>query len=133
MARVSASSPPPSEDEGVARLQAQHPQAPGRQFHQPQADILLRGGGAAAALAREFQHGAGGGQIQDAGIDQRVIDDMIGLAYSMQRQQGHQAGIAGTGADQPDAAGGEIRQSDARQGIGAGMRAGIGIGRGTGG
>ena len=66
--------------------------------------------GPAAALAGGDQLGALGGKPQHAGIDQRVVHDVVGHLQRMQRQHGEQARIAGAGARQPDLAGREVGQ-----------------------
>ena len=56
------------------------------------------------AFARVFEPHAGAREFQNAGIDQRVVDDAVGLAQGMQTVQGQQARIARTSPHQPNSA-----------------------------
>ncbi len=93
------------EDEGIAALEAQHPPAFAGEVDEAQRDVALPGRRLAAALAGIFQPGARTRQVEDAPVDQGVVDDVLGLPQAMQHQDRQQARVAGTGSGKPDAAG----------------------------
>src|SRR5215472_4973804 len=93
--------PPTAEYEGIAALQAQHPPALASELDQPERDVALLRRRLAAALARIFQLDAGPCEIEDAAIDQRVIDDHLGLAQAVERKDREQAGIARPSPGEP--------------------------------
>ncbi len=79
------------EDERIAALQPQHALAVARQIDQPQRDVALFGRGFAAAFAGIDRLGAGLRPVQDRGLDQRVIDDHIGLPQRIETHAGSAA------------------------------------------
>ena len=96
--------PAASEDERVAALQPQDPLARLRQFDEPERDIDLLCRRLSAALARVDPRAFRSGQIQDAPVDQRVVDHHIGPAQGVDCMQGQQPRIARARAHQPDPA-----------------------------
>ena len=96
-----------AEDEGVAALQSQHAQSAARKIDEQCADVFLGDGGLAASLAGEVQPRALARQGQNAGIDQRVVNDHVGLNQARQCIESQQPGISGPRAHQPDFAGRE--------------------------
>ena len=104
-----------AEHERIAALEAQHaPPAPARRSirrwlirscAEPLRPARLpTGSKAAAALA----------SARIAGVDQGVVQDHVGALERVGGVQREQVGIARPGADQPDAAGRELRQGEAR-------------------
>ena len=108
-----------AEHEGIAALEPQHALPGARQRDQPLADIGLDRRRLAAALAGKFEPRLRSGQRQDALIDQRVVNDDVGLRQAGQRIEREQARIARPGAGEPDMARLEDRNAGAlrRQGV----------------
>ena len=73
-------------------------------------DVILAGRWFAAALARMDKLGALPCQFQDIGADEGVIDNHVGRLQGVQTGDGEEAGIAGTGAHQPDGTGRKLGQ-----------------------
>ena len=69
--------------------------------NEPVGDVCLRRRRFAAALAGKFEGGAGMGERQHAGIDQRVMHDDIGLGEAGERVEREQARVARPGASKP--------------------------------
>ena len=101
------------EHEGIAPLQPQHPAAVPRQLDQPLGDVALFRGRHAAALAGELPLGPGAREVEDASLDQGVVDDHVGAAQRVHGVQRQQPRIARAGTDQPHRAGIESRQGAA--------------------
>ena len=76
-----------AEHEGVAALEAQHALALAREFDQPFGDVALAWRRHAAPLARELARRVRIGEAHHLVADQRVVDDAVGLAQSVQRVQ----------------------------------------------
>ena len=100
--------PATPEDEWIAALQAQHAASETRPLDQDLVDVALMRRGPTAALADLDELCPFSGKLQDPGIDQRVVNNVVGLRHRMQRQHGQQARIARTGAGQPHFARREI-------------------------
>ncbi len=73
-----------------------------------------RGDGRPPRLPAEFERGAGPSQVEDAGVDERVVNDAVGMVERVQCQRREQPRIARPGADQPDAAGSKVRKLETR-------------------
>ena len=95
------------EDERIAALQAHHAFAGARLRNHHLLDQGLRRAAAAAALADPHDAGRLAGAPQDLRADQIVDQQHARGTDRAQRFQGQQFGIAGAGADQRHAAGGE--------------------------
>ena len=93
-----------AKDEGIAPFQPQDALALACQFDQPERNVALFRRRLAAAFSGKFQDGARLGEAQAIGVYKRIMDDDIRLAQRIGGMQGEQAGIAGTGTDQPDRA-----------------------------
>jgi len=102
-----------AEHERIAALEPQHAPSCARQLYQPPADVGLRRRGLAAALAGEFEQRLPAGERQYARIDQRVVDDHLGLLQAGERVEREQPGIARPGARKPDMTGSEHRHAGA--------------------
>ena len=76
-----------TEHERIATLEAQDPLASLGQFNQPERDITLLGRGFAATLAGIFEFRAGAHPIQDAWIDEGIIDDDVARLQRMIAQK----------------------------------------------
>ena len=93
-----------TEHERVAALEAQYPLSRSCEFHQRQRYVALLGRRFATTLACIAELCARLGKFQDLVIDERVINDDIGLAQSMGGMQRQEARITRTRTDQPDPA-----------------------------
>ncbi len=102
------------EDAGVAALQSQHPVSLLREADQPGRDVGLAGRGPPAAFSRGFEEGLRPRQVEDARVDERVVDEGVGVAEGVKRQGRQQPRIARPGSDQPDAARQKLRQMKVR-------------------
>ena len=112
-ARASASSPPRPKTQGSPPF-SRSALAVARERDQSGRDVGLTRRWAAAALPGVIERRPRTRQRQDARVDERVIDDGVGLFQRMQRQHRQQAGVARPGADQPDASGLQLRKFEAR-------------------
>ncbi len=99
---------PAPEHERVAALQAHDFLAFARKPDDEIVDVGLVRRRFSTALAGGAHLGAGARQLEDARIDEGVMHDHIAFTQGMHRHQGEQARIAGSGADEPHFAGGEI-------------------------
>ena len=98
------------EHKGIAAFEAQNaPLHPGA-LDQEIVDIGLLCRGSAAALAGKDQLGLLARELQDAWIDQRIVNDVVGRPQRVKRMQGQKPGIAGTRAGKPDLARRKIRK-----------------------
>ena len=68
-----------TKDAGIAAFEAQHAPALPGQVDEPSRDVRLARRWPAAALPGVVESRAGPGQPQDPAIDQRVVDDAIGM------------------------------------------------------
>ncbi len=102
--------PAAAEHEGIAALQSHHAAAGAGALDQHVVDVALMRRRPAAALAGRDHLRVVAAKVQHSSIDQRVVDDVVGLADGVQRQQREQARIAGPCARQPDLAGREVGQ-----------------------
>ena len=66
--------------------------------------LKLRRARLAGALADRLEAGGRAGERQDLRRHQGVVQDHVGAGQRMRGVQREQAGVAGPGADQPDAA-----------------------------
>jgi hypothetical protein len=89
------------EDEGIAALEPQHALAFAGEPDDERRDVVLMGRGLAAPLAGEMHFGRLGG-TEDRGVDQRVVDDGIGLGEGGGDVERDLPGIARARARQPD-------------------------------
>ena len=92
---------PAAEDERVTALEPQDALVLARQLHQAQRDVDLLGRRPAAALAGVLQNRVGAGHVQDPLVDQRVVDDVVGLLQRGVAGERHQGGVARPGTDEP--------------------------------
>jgi hypothetical protein len=93
------------EDERVAALEPHDELAGAAVLDQQPVDLVLGHRRPAALLADVDQLGAGACAVERGRGDQAVVEDHVGLRDQLERAGGQQAGIAGTGADEVDAAG----------------------------
>jgi hypothetical protein len=77
---------------------------------QAERDVALLRRGLSAAFSSVLHHSAGAGVAEHGFIDERVVDDDIGLGERVHRVERQEARIAGPGADEPDPAGLEAGQ-----------------------
>ena len=96
-----------AEHRRVAALQPHHAPTGQSRGDDQLVDRALVLGMAARALADADPFGAGGDQVEHPRPDQRVVEDQVGRGDQPFRLAGKQVGVAGTGADQPDGAGGD--------------------------
>ena len=95
----------PSEHGRVAALETHDAPSLARVLHHQRVDIGLLPRGAEACLARLDEQRLAARQLEDAGRDEPVVDDDVGLVQQALRLARQQLGITGTGADQGHAAG----------------------------
>jgi len=93
-----------TEDERVAALEPHHALALARQPHQQVADLLLRQRVVGAPLADIDALGLAPREVDDAGVDQPVVEHDVGLLHQPERAEGQQVGVARSGADEIDLA-----------------------------
>jgi len=96
--------PGPAEDHRVAALQPHHAAAHPRLRGDQRVDLLLRPRVPAGALADAEALGGRVGEVEDAVADEVVVEDHVGRRQRLDRRDGQQVGVAGTGADQGDGA-----------------------------
>ena len=90
------------EDARIAALEPQYPLSGARERDETNRDVVLVGGRSAATLAGEFKPGLRARERQHTAINQRVVNDDVGLGEAGERVERQQPGIAGTGAGEPD-------------------------------
>ena len=103
-----------AEDERIAALQPQHTPAIPGMADQPAGNIGLFRRRPSAAFAGVDKLGAGPREVEDARIDQRVINHHVGLAQPVERVQRQQPRIAGARARQPHPAGLEVGELESQ-------------------
>ena len=96
-----------AEHERIAALEPHHVFAALRVLDQQLVDLFLRGAATADELADVEARGIAAREIEHFGGHQPVVHDDVGLLQRAQALQRHETGIAGTGADQHDVAGGQ--------------------------
>ena len=94
---------------GVAALQPQHAMPLASQGNQLRRDVGLLHRRPAAAFAGKHQPGIGPREVENAGADQCVVYQHIGLLNAGECVQRQQSRIAGAGADEPDVARPKLR------------------------
>jgi hypothetical protein len=93
-----------TEHEGVASLEAHDVlAAPGR-ADEDACDRLLAHRHPTGALAHAEALGVWGGEREDFRRHERVVEDEVGVRQDLGRPAREQAGVAGSGSDQPHAA-----------------------------
>ena len=118
-----------AEHERVAALQARHALAGQREPHEQGVDVLLLPA-VAGFLADEDALRVAARALQHLRCDETVVQDDVGLLQQLQRAQGEEVRVAGTGADQVDLAerGGGARADEAcgvQLAVERGARAGL--------
>ena len=93
-----------AKNESVATLQAHHTLAGAGVFEHERMDCFLRYMMMARCLADFDAFSVAAGEVEHFGADQTVVQDHVGFVEQTQAAQRQQAGVAGTGADQRDAA-----------------------------
>ena len=78
----------PPEDKRITALEAQHPLLLARKANDPRRDVGLAWRRPAAALAGIIERGSRPSEAQNPGVDERVINDDIGLPERVQGQCG---------------------------------------------
>ncbi len=99
-----------AEDEGIAALEAQHALPGARQADESLGNVRLLRRRLAAALPGIVERRARPRQLQNARVDQRIVDDGVGVLQRVQRQQRQQPRIARPRPHQPHRPRREIRQ-----------------------
>jgi len=94
--------PAASKQKWIAALQPDHSLAVARTLDQQCVDLVLLPGNAPATLADEDAVAEVRRELQDIGIDQRVVDNGVAGFEQFFGTQRQQAGIARTRADQKD-------------------------------
>ena len=102
------------EDARVAALETQDALSSLGQVNEPGRDVGLARRGAATPLAGVVERRVRPRQAQDARIDERVVDDDVGIGERVQCQHGQKSGFPGAGADEPNLARLEVRQTKTR-------------------
>jgi len=73
-----------------------------RELDQTGGDVALLGGRSAAALAREFESRLRSREREYATIDERIVNDDVGLREAGERIERQQPRISGSGSGEPD-------------------------------
>jgi len=94
----------PAEHEGIAALETENAKPLARQPDEPRGDVALPRARLAAALACIFKFRMRIGEAEHGFIDQRVINDDIGLAEGVERMECEQARIPRSRPHEPDPA-----------------------------
>lgn len=87
---------------GIASFQTNDAQALSGAAFNPVVDEDLRRAGLASSFANAHQHGVCMGHFQHLLMDEAVVEHELGLCQSFGAFEGHQVGVAGTGADKPE-------------------------------
>lgn len=101
----------PAKNKRIAPLESQDTFARAGIVNQFERDVALFRAWFAAAFSGVIRYGAGFDPVQDALVDESVIDYDIRLPKTVDRVQGQQTRITGTCARKPHPAGLEIRQA----------------------
>ena len=97
-----------AEDERISTLEAEYPATLAGQFDEPERDVALQWRWLATALSGEDTLGTRARPIEDRRLDERIVDDHVGLPERIQRVQRQQARVAGPGAAEPYPAGQQL-------------------------
>src|SRR5262245_46141694 len=73
-----------------------------RKLDQTGGDVALLGGRPAAALAGEFESRLRSREREYATIDERIVNDDVGLREAGERSERQQPRVSGSGAGEPD-------------------------------
>jgi len=90
----------PAENAGVARLQANHPNAGRRIVDQQPVNVVLLGRRTASSFAHRDEIGAGPGEIENRTGREVVVENDVRLPQPRGALQREQLGIAGAGRDE---------------------------------